>query len=61
MAQTIRFTSEPDQTLVHQFIRVVGRRPTPEELRRYQSARSRVSLAPPRRARRGLARLMVRP
>jgi hypothetical protein len=61
MAQTIRFTHEPDQALIHQFIRVVGRRPTPEELRRYDSARSRVSLPPPRRARRGLARLMVRP
>jgi hypothetical protein len=61
MAQTIRFTHEPDQALIHQFIRVVGRRPTPEELRRYHSARSRVSLPPPRRARRCLARLMVRP
>jgi hypothetical protein len=61
MAQTIRFTHEPDQALIHQFIRVVGRRPTPEELRRYDSARSRVSLPPPRRGRRGLARLMVRP
>jgi hypothetical protein len=60
MAQTIRFTREPDQALVHQFIRVVGRRPTPEELRRYQSARSGVSLFLPRRARRGLARLIVR-
>jgi hypothetical protein len=60
MAQTIRFTHEPDQALVHQFIRVVGRRPTPEELRRYHSARSHLSLRLPRRARRGLARLMGR-
>lgn len=43
MAQTIRFTHEPDQALVHQFIRVVGRRPTPEELRRYHSARSHLT------------------
>jgi hypothetical protein len=60
MAQTIRLTHEPDQALVHQFIRVVGRRPTPEELRRYHSARSHLSLRLPRRARRGLARLMGR-
>jgi hypothetical protein len=60
MAQTIRFTHEPDQALVHQFIRVIGRRPNPEELRRYQSARSRVSLRLPSRARGGLARLIVR-
>jgi hypothetical protein len=59
MAQTIRFTHEPDQALVHQFIRAVGRRPTAEELGRYRSARS-VSLQLPRRARRGLARLIVR-
>ena len=61
MAQTIRFTHEPDQALIHQFIRVVGRRPTPEELGRYEGPRSRVSLPPPRRARRGFARLIVRP
>jgi hypothetical protein len=61
MAQTIRFTHEPDQALIHQFIRVVGRRPTPEELGRYEGPRYRVSLPPPRRARRGLARLIVRP
>jgi hypothetical protein len=61
MAQTIRFTHEPDQALIHQFIRVVGRRPTPEELGRYEGPRSRVSLPPPRRARRGLGRLIVRP
>ena len=60
MAQSIRFPREPDQALVHQFIRIVGRRPTPEELRRYESARSRRSLRLPSRARRGLARLIVR-
>jgi hypothetical protein len=60
MAQSIRFTHEPDQALVHQFIRAVGRRPTPEELGRYHSARSHVSLRLPRRARRRLARLMGR-
>ena len=60
MAQTIRFTPEPDQALVHQFIRVVGRRPTPEELGRYQTSRSGAILGLPSRARRGLARLITR-
>lgn len=60
MTQTARVHHEPDQALVHRFIRVVGRRPTPDELRRYEEARFRVSLRLPSRVRRGTARLIGR-
>jgi hypothetical protein len=60
MAQSVRFAHAPDQSLVRQFIGVVGRRPTPEELRRYRSARSCLTLRLPCRARRGPARPIVR-
>jgi hypothetical protein len=61
MARTVRVTHEPDQALVHHFIRVVGRRPaTSEELRQYPSAHSRLILRLSSRLRRDLARLISR-
>ena len=49
-----------DQALVHHYIRVFGRRPTADDLVRYQRARSRLSLGFPARARRRAAQLIVR-
>jgi hypothetical protein len=39
ITQTLCGTHEPDQALIHEITRVVGRRPVPKELRRYQSLR----------------------
>ncbi|MCW2833312.1 MAG: hypothetical protein JWN68_1265 [Nocardioides sp.] len=50
----------PDQALVHHFIRIFGRRPTPDEVARYQLVRSRIKRCFPARARRGMAQLIVR-
>ena len=53
-------TDWPDQALVHHFIRVFGHRPTPEELARYQRARSSLRMRLPARARRRVAQIIVR-
>lgn len=60
MAQTLppkSSSSGPDQALVHQFIRLAGRRPTAEELLNYAQAQplSGTTRVLPLRARRGLA------
>ena len=60
MASTTRIPHESDQALVHAFIRVVGRRPTREELRRDQTARPRLLRRWPGLARRVLARAIIR-
>lgn len=45
---------------MHQFIRLFGRRPTAEELTRYQQAQVRVHTRTPSRFRRDAARLISR-
>jgi hypothetical protein len=60
MTQLVPSVTDHDPALVHQFIRLVGRRPTPEELRRYQQHRSRAALRLPLGLRRGAARLVAR-
>lgn len=60
MSHTASWSPEPDQALVHAFIRLVGRRPTPEELVRYQQGRARAALRLPRGARRSAARIIAR-
>lgn len=60
MSEQTSWGPQPDQALVHQFIRAFGRRPGPEELRRYLGARSRVALRWPLPVRRPLARLIGR-
>jgi hypothetical protein len=60
MTQQVRSTDEPDQALVHQFIRLFGRVPTPTELERYERARTRVRLRLPHRVRREAARIVSR-
>ena len=50
-----------DPALVHEFIRVVGHRPTSEELRRYQGGRLKARVPLSARIRRGAAWLMMRP
>jgi hypothetical protein len=60
MAQLAPSAPDSDQAMVHQFIRLVGRRPTAEELRRYQQHRSRAALRLPSHLRRSAARLIAR-
>ena len=60
MTDTAPVTDESDQALVHDFIRVHGRRPDPQELEHYRDARSRAAAPLPNRARRAVARLNVR-
>lgn len=60
---TISTSSRPtdvDQALVHQFIRVFGRRPTPGELSRYQQAQVGLAWGLAARTRRGVARVIAR-
>lgn len=49
-----------DQVLVHQFIRLFGRRPTAEELARYQYARTGIGVRQPSNVRVRLAQLVTR-
>jgi hypothetical protein len=60
MSDTVGFDSMGDQALGHQFIRVMGRRPGPEDLLRYRQAHSGLALRLPGRLRRRAARLIVR-
>lgn len=53
-------TPATDQPLVHQYIRLFGRRPTETDLLRYQQAQSRVTGRLPARVRRGVARVITR-
>lgn len=49
-----------DQPLVHQFIRLFGRRPTPQELEQFQNARAAIAGERPLRLRHRAARLITR-
>ncbi len=49
-----------EQPLVHQYIRLFGHRPSPEELERYRRAQGNVAAYLPSRLRRGAARLITR-
>lgn len=53
-------TDRNDSQLVRQFVRAFGHRPTPQELQRYQIARTRLSAQLPARIRRGAARMITR-
>jgi len=58
---TTRYLPEPtDQALVHQFIRIVGRRPTLVELEQYECARSKMVTRIPARIRRRAACVIAR-
>jgi hypothetical protein len=54
-----RSFTDPDQALVHQYIRVFGHRPTPEELARYRRAQLGMAVQLPARLRRGAARIIT--
>ncbi len=61
MVQDARPTNEPDMALIHHFIRLFGRVPSPGDLSAYQRARAGLALRRPgRRLRRRAARLIVR-
>jgi hypothetical protein len=60
MAQLAPSAPDSDQALVHQFIRLVGHRPTAEELRRYQHHRTQAALRLSAHLRRSAARLIAR-
>jgi hypothetical protein len=51
---------DASQAVVYQFIRLIGRPPTPKELIRYQAVRSRAVLRHPGRVRRTAARIITR-
>jgi hypothetical protein len=54
------YTTDIDQPLIHQFIRLFGHRPTPLELERYQRARASLTGQLPARLRRHAARMVTR-
>lgn len=58
MEQPAESINQPDQALVHQFIRLFGRAPSADELTRF--ANTRVQRPRPRGLRRGMARLIMR-
>jgi hypothetical protein len=60
MTHATQPTDEPDMPLVHDFIRIFGRKPKPGELSTYQRARARMALRRPGGLRRRAARLIVR-
>jgi hypothetical protein len=57
---TTYMTDASDPQLIRQFVRAFGHRPTPQELQRYQIARTRLSAHLPARIRRGAARMITR-
>lgn len=58
--QAVQPLADRDPVLVHQFIRLVGRPPTADELLRYREVRTRAVLRRPGRLRRTAARLITR-
>ena len=60
MAQASRVGHEPDMAMIHEFIRVHGRRPEAGELERFLETRTRLTLPLPTRVRLGAARMVVR-
>jgi hypothetical protein len=51
---------DDDHVLVHQYIRLFGRRPTPEQLTQYRTAKARVRHRLRFRVRRRTARVLTR-
>ena len=57
---TASYPTQDDQPLVHQFIRRFGRRPTADELDRFQESQAAVGSAVRAKVRHRLARLIMR-
>jgi hypothetical protein len=57
---TNKLARDVDAPLVHQFVRVFGRRPSAQDLQRYQSVRAGLALQAPPRLRVRAARIVTR-